>query len=83
MFVHVQDRKNIYGTENSRNIVEQWMVPFKVINPSPKPVTVRRNAKIAEVFPCMALEDFATDYLDGPAVPPVSLGQRDSREVPQ
>lgn len=52
------------------------MVPFKVINPSPKPLTVRRNAKIAEVFPCMALEDFDTDYLDGPTVPPVSLGQQ-------
>lgn len=38
-------------------------VPARVINPSTKPVTLRRNCKIADVSLCMALEDFDTDYL--------------------
>ncbi|KAK0147322.1 hypothetical protein N1851_013258 [Merluccius polli] len=38
-------------------------VPVRVINPSTKPVTLRRNCKIADVSPCVALEDFDTDYL--------------------
>lgn len=37
-------------------------VPVRVINPSPRPVTLRRNCKIADVSPCVALEDFDTDY---------------------
>ena len=35
---------------------DRW-VPVKIINPSDKPVTLRRNAKVADVFPCVALED--------------------------
>lgn len=38
-------------------------VPVRIINPSTKPVTLRRNCKIADVFPCVALEDFDTDHL--------------------
>lgn len=38
-------------------------VPVRVINPSTKPVTLRRNCIIADVSPCVALEDFDTDYL--------------------
>ena len=38
-------------------------VPVRVINPSHKPVTLKRNCKIADVFPCVALEDFDNDYL--------------------
>lgn len=34
-----------------------WL-PLKVINPLEKHVILRRNAKIADVYPCMALEDF-------------------------
>lgn len=34
-----------------------WL-PMKVINPSDKPVTLRRNAKLVDVFPCVELEDF-------------------------
>lgn len=37
-------------------------VPVKVINPSSKPVTLRRNCKLADVHPCVALEDFDSDY---------------------
>ncbi|XP_069392240.1 retrovirus-related Pol polyprotein from transposon 297 [Paralichthys olivaceus] len=37
-------------------------VPVRVINPSPRPVTLRRNCKIADVSTCVALEDFDTDY---------------------
>lgn len=36
---------------------DRW-VPVKIVNPSPKPITLRRNAKIADVYPCLALEDF-------------------------
>ena len=32
-------------------------VPMKIINPTDSPITLRRNAKIADVSPCMALED--------------------------
>lgn len=32
-------------------------VPMKVINPSMKPITLRRNAKLVDVYPCLALED--------------------------
>ncbi|XP_061740923.1 uncharacterized protein LOC133541492 [Nerophis ophidion] len=38
-------------------------VPVRVINPATKPVTLRRNCIIADVSPCVALEDFDTDYL--------------------
>ena len=36
---------------------DRW-VPVKVVNPSDKPVTLRRNMKLADVSPCVALEDF-------------------------
>lgn len=35
---------------------DRW-VPLKLINTSDRPVLVRRNAKLADVFPCIALED--------------------------
>ncbi|KAK0135029.1 Transposon Ty3-I Gag-Pol polyprotein [Merluccius polli] len=35
---------------------DRW-IPLKLINTSDKPVLVRRNAKLADVFPCIALED--------------------------
>ncbi|XP_024119188.1 uncharacterized protein LOC112140459, partial [Oryzias melastigma] len=35
---------------------DRW-VPLKLINTSDKPVLIRRNAKLADVFPCVALED--------------------------
>lgn len=35
---------------------DHW-VPMKVLNPTPCPVTLRRNAKIADVFTCVAVED--------------------------
>ncbi|KAK0144036.1 hypothetical protein N1851_017626 [Merluccius polli] len=38
-------------------------VPVRVINPSNKPVNLRRNCKLADVSPCTALEDFDNDYL--------------------
>ena len=33
-----------------------WL-PVQVINPSEKSMTLRRNTKLADVFPCMALEE--------------------------
>ncbi|RXN32180.1 Retrovirus-related Pol polyprotein from transposon 412 [Labeo rohita] len=36
---------------------DRW-VPFKVTNLSDKPVTLKRNCKLADVFPCLAVEDF-------------------------
>ncbi len=35
---------------------DRW-VPVKVINPSNKPITLRRNAKIADVSPVLVVED--------------------------
>lgn len=34
-----------------------WL-PVKIVNPTTSPVTLRRNAKVADVYPCIALEDF-------------------------
>uniref|UniRef100_A0A3B1JCD7 ribonuclease H n=1 Tax=Astyanax mexicanus TaxID=7994 RepID=A0A3B1JCD7_ASTMX len=34
-----------------------WL-PVKIVNPTTAEVTLRRNAKVADVFPCIALEDF-------------------------
>lgn len=36
---------------------DRW-VPLKVVNTSGKTILLRRNAKLADVFPCIALEDF-------------------------
>ncbi len=36
---------------------DRW-VPLKVTNLSEKPVTLKRNRKLADVFPCLAVEDF-------------------------
>lgn len=32
-------------------------VPMKVINPTDKPITIKRNAKLADVFSCLAVEE--------------------------
>lgn len=36
---------------------DRW-VPMKVTNLSDRPVTLKRNCKLADVFPCLAVEDF-------------------------
>ncbi len=33
-------------------------VPVKVINPSSVPIILRRNVKLADIYTCLALEDF-------------------------
>lgn len=35
---------------------DRW-VPMTVVNPSDKVVTLKRNCKLADVFPCLAIED--------------------------
>lgn len=35
---------------------DRW-VPVKIVKPSDKQITLRLNAKLADVFPCVALED--------------------------
>ncbi|XP_078795957.1 uncharacterized protein LOC144988823 [Oryzias latipes] len=35
---------------------DHW-IPMKVLNPTLKPITLRRNTKIADVFSCVAVED--------------------------
>lgn len=37
---------------------DHW-VPMKILYPTHSPVTLRRNAKIADVFPCVALEELS------------------------
>ena len=36
---------------------DRW-VPMKVTNLSDRPVTLKRNCKLADVSPCLAVEDF-------------------------
>ena len=33
-------------------------VPVKMVNPTEKPLSLRRNAKVADVFPCLSVQDF-------------------------
>lgn len=41
-------------------------VPLKVINPSEKAVTLKRNSTLSDAFPCMALQDFdSSEIPDG------------------
>lgn len=50
-----------------RIVVSLWRdgsTPVKVINPSNKPVCLTRNCKVADVYTCMALEDFDVNCLD-------------------
>lgn len=54
---------------------DRW-VPLKVLNPMLAAVTLRRNAKLADVFPCVALEEFPVSQglcqtLVGPSTLPV------------
>lgn len=35
-------------------------VPMKIINPTNNPITLRRNAKLADVSPCIAVEELQT-----------------------
>ncbi|KAJ8332253.1 hypothetical protein SKAU_G00427360 [Synaphobranchus kaupii] len=35
---------------------DRW-IPVKVLNPTQNAITLRRNAKIADVFPCLAVEE--------------------------
>lgn len=37
---------------------DRW-VPMTVVNPSDKALTLKRNCKLADVFPCLAIEDLA------------------------
>ncbi|KAI4812430.1 hypothetical protein KUCAC02_023818 [Chaenocephalus aceratus] len=36
---------------------DRW-IPMKVTNVSDKPITLKRNSKLADVFPCLAVEEF-------------------------
>lgn len=48
------------GVMVARLIISMWgdgWVPLKLINTSGSPVMLRRNAKIADLYPCLALED--------------------------
>ncbi|KAJ8347405.1 hypothetical protein AAFF_G00207800 [Aldrovandia affinis] len=51
-------RKNILVGRTVASMSGDRWVPVKVVNPSDKPVTLRRNMKLADVSPCVALEDF-------------------------
>ncbi len=47
---------------------DRW-VPMTVVNPTNKVITLKRNCKIADVFPCIASEDF--EIFQGLHVTPV------------
>ena len=48
---------------------DRW-VPLKLINTSDMPVLLRRNAKLVDIYPCVALEDM--DVAERSEVPLVS-----------
>uniref|UniRef100_A0A3B1J038 ribonuclease H n=1 Tax=Astyanax mexicanus TaxID=7994 RepID=A0A3B1J038_ASTMX len=37
---------------------DRW-IPMKILNPTEKHITLKRNSKLADVSPCLAAEDFA------------------------
>lgn len=39
---------------------DRW-VPVRMFNPHDKPITLKKNSKVANVSPCVALEDFELD----------------------
>lgn len=55
-------------------------VPVKIVNPTEKPLTLRRNAKVVDVFTCVSVHDFAkpeciqsnTQYTKDPEKTPVT-----------
>ncbi|KAJ8389543.1 hypothetical protein AAFF_G00119330 [Aldrovandia affinis] len=47
---------NILGRVVTPMWGDRW-IPVKVLNPTQRAITLRRNAKIADVFPCLAVED--------------------------
>ncbi|XP_036965535.1 uncharacterized protein LOC119025735 [Acanthopagrus latus] len=53
---------------------DHW-VPMKVLNPTPYPVTLRCNAKFADVFTCVAVEDI-------PIVQGLCISQNDQLTIP-
>ncbi|KAI2646029.1 Methylcytosine dioxygenase TET1 [Labeo rohita] len=55
---------------------DRW-VPMTVVNPTNKVVTLKRNSKMADVFPCIASEDF--EIFQGLHVTPVESKPDDSR----
>ena len=50
---------------------DRW-VPLKLINTSDRPVLIRRNAKIADLFTCVALEDIDDENSNCENVPNIS-----------
>lgn len=48
---------------------DRW-VPMTVVNPTDKVVTLKRNCKLADVFPCIASEDF--EVFSGLHIAPVT-----------
>lgn len=55
-------------------------IPLKLINPSDKPVTLKRNTKVADVYPCIAKEDV---YENKPELPIRSSVQQSTAESDQ
>lgn len=58
MSVRSRPRSVIVGRTVALLTDDGWL-PLTVINPSERPVTLRRNAKLADVYPCVALENFS------------------------
>lgn len=53
-----RSRKVLVGRVVAPMWGDRWL-PMKVINPTSKPVVLKRNAKLADVFPCVAVEDLS------------------------
>lgn len=65
-FPHTHKKNVMVGRAVATMSGDRW-VPVKIINSSNKQITLRRNAKLADVFPCAALEDLDVDVPHSPA----------------
>lgn len=54
---------DILKQHSSDSVTSGAVVATGVVNPSTKPVTLKCNSKIADVSPCVTLEDFDFDNL--------------------
>lgn len=53
-----RSRKVLVGRVVAPMCGDRWL-PMKVINPTSEPLVLKRNTKLADVFPCIAAQDLS------------------------
>ena len=74
------NRQMLVGRVVSPMWGDGWL-PVKVFNPTSAAVTLRKNAKVADVYPCVALEDFDQDFVSQHAAKVSAGGSHGSLSV--